>query len=87
VAHFQLVMLDGEALGAVELSRPDWPPGSVIYRGANETDLRVVDHLPSGVPEEYAILVVEEVSYVSCPGGRFVSRRTPMSAGGGGGSR
>jgi hypothetical protein len=39
--HFQLVMVDGEALGAVELSRPDWPPGSNIYRGPDETNLRV----------------------------------------------
>jgi hypothetical protein len=53
-------MVDGEALGPVELSRPDWAPGSVIYRGAAETGLRVVDHLPSGVPEKFAILVVEE---------------------------
>jgi hypothetical protein len=39
--HFQLVMVDGEALGAVELSRPDWPPGSIIYRGPDEPNLRV----------------------------------------------
>jgi hypothetical protein len=29
--HFQLVKVDGEVLGARELGRPDWPPGSVIY--------------------------------------------------------
>jgi hypothetical protein len=62
VAHFQLVTVDGEALGAVELSRPDWPRGSIIYRGPNETDLHAVDHLPSDDPEEFAILVVEEVA-------------------------
>jgi hypothetical protein len=60
--HFQLVMVDGEALGAVELSRPDWPPGSVIYRGANEPNLRVVDNLPSEDSEMFSILVVEEVA-------------------------
>jgi hypothetical protein len=60
--HFQLVMVDGEALGAVELSRPDWPPGSVIFRGADEPNLRVVDHLPSDDPEEFAILEVEEIT-------------------------
>jgi hypothetical protein len=43
-------MVDGEALGPVELSRPDVPPGSVIYCGAAETDLRVVDHHPSDDP-------------------------------------
>jgi hypothetical protein len=58
--HFQLGMVDGEALGAVELSRPDWPPGSVIHRGAKEANLRVVDNLPSEDPEMFSILVVEE---------------------------
>jgi len=42
------------ALGA----RPDWPPGSIIYRGA-EPNLRVVDVIPADDPEEFAILVVE----------------------------
>jgi hypothetical protein len=48
VAYFQLVTVDGDALGAVELSRPDWPPGSVIYRGGDDANLRVVDMLPAG---------------------------------------
>jgi hypothetical protein len=30
VPQFQLVTVDGEVLGARELSGPDWPPGSVI---------------------------------------------------------
>jgi hypothetical protein len=32
----------------------------VIYRGANEPDLRLVDVLPSDDREKFAILVVEE---------------------------
>ncbi|HEY8803034.1 MAG TPA: hypothetical protein VIN00_08150 [Candidatus Dormibacteraeota bacterium] len=44
-AHFQLVTVDGEALGVRELARPDWPPGSVIYRPPGEPNLRVVDYV------------------------------------------
>jgi hypothetical protein len=58
--HFQLVTTDGEALGPVELGRPDWLPGSVIYRGSSEPDLRVVGCLPADTLEAYTILVVEE---------------------------
>jgi hypothetical protein len=39
-----------------------WTPGFIIYRGASERNLRVVDNLPSDDPEEFAILVVEEVT-------------------------
>ena len=56
--HFQLVTTDGETLGAVHLGPPDWPPGSVIYRGA-EPNLRVVDVIPSEDAEMFTILVVE----------------------------
>jgi hypothetical protein len=45
VPHFQLVTTDGTALGARELGRPDWPPGSLIYTGPGEPNLRVVDVL------------------------------------------
>lgn len=31
--HFTLAREDGTSLGAVELGRPDWPDGSIIYRG------------------------------------------------------
>jgi hypothetical protein len=31
--HFRLVTVDGEALGTIELGRPDWPDGSITYRG------------------------------------------------------
>jgi hypothetical protein len=41
----------------------DWPIGSVIYRGGDEPNLRVVDHLEGdGDPEMFACLVVEPVS-------------------------
>ena len=36
---------DWTVLGTRELGRPDWPPGSVIYAGPDEPDLRVVDVL------------------------------------------
>ena len=51
--------LPGEALGAVHLAPPDWPPGSIIYRGAGEPNLRVIDTLDLGDPEKLTILVVE----------------------------
>ena len=57
--HFQIVTTEGVALGAREVGPPDWPPGSVIQRGA-EPNLRVVDYLLSDDPEDFAILVKEE---------------------------
>ena len=39
--RFELVTRDGQPLGPVELARPDWPPGSVIYRG-DADNLRVI---------------------------------------------
>lgn len=59
MAHFQLVM-DDEALGPVELPRPDWPIGSVIYRPPGEPNLRVIDVIPTDNVEQFTILVVEE---------------------------
>ena len=44
-----------------ELARPDWPPGSVIYRGGDDPNLRVLDVLPSDDPERFDVLVVEPV--------------------------
>jgi hypothetical protein len=41
--HFQLVVEDGEALGTVELGRPDNPPGSVIPGGRGRSSLRVLE--------------------------------------------
>jgi hypothetical protein len=50
-------------LGACELGRPDWPPGSVIYTGPDEPDLRVVNVVTADDddPERFTVLVVEEV--------------------------
>ena len=56
--HFQLVTADGETLGPMELGRPDWPPGSMIYRGGDQTNLRVIDVIPSEDPETFTILLV-----------------------------
>ena len=49
-------------LGARELGRPDWPPGSVIHTGPDEPNLRVVREMDTGHdddPEWFAVLVVE----------------------------
>jgi hypothetical protein len=60
VPHFQLVTTDGDALGAVELSRPDWPDGSSIYRGG-EPNLRVVDRIEVDDSEHpFEVPVVQE---------------------------
>jgi len=40
--------------------RPDWPSGSIIYRGG-EPNLRVVNVIPRGDPEKFDVLVVEPV--------------------------
>jgi hypothetical protein len=58
--HFALVTSDGVSLGAFHLNGHDWPPGSRIYAGAGQANLRVVDVLPTDDPEKFAILVVEE---------------------------
>ena len=61
--HFQLVTTDGTVLGARELGRPDRPPGSVIYTGPDEPNLRIVDVLETeddDDPERFTVLVVEE---------------------------
>jgi hypothetical protein len=59
VPHFQLVATDGTVLGTRELGRPDWPPGSVIYTGPEEPNLRVVDVLDEDEddPERFKVLV------------------------------
>jgi hypothetical protein len=61
VPHFQRVLADGEALGAIELSRPDWPDGSIIYRGGDEPNLRVVGRIEPNDPEGFTVLMVEPV--------------------------
>jgi hypothetical protein len=61
--HFQLITVDGDVLGARELSGPDWRPGSVIYTGPNEPNLRVVRILDTENDDpkmHFAVLVVEK---------------------------
>jgi len=64
VPHFQLVTTDGDALGARELGRMAWPPGSVIDVGPDQPDLRVIHILETNDehhddPEWFPVLVVE----------------------------
>jgi hypothetical protein len=59
--HFALVTPDGESLGTVELARPDWPEGSMIYRG-DKPNLRVVGRIDADDTEhQFEVLVVEPV--------------------------
>jgi hypothetical protein len=55
---FQIVTADGRELGPMELGRPDWPVGSVIYRGGPQPNLSVVEHRGQ---DDRLVLVVEEV--------------------------
>ena len=58
--HFALVTTDGDALGPVELGRPHWPDGAIIYRG-DEPNLWVVGRLSADDREHgFDVLVVEE---------------------------
>jgi len=41
---FQLITVDGDVLGARQLSGPDWPPGSVIYTGPEAPNLHNPHH-------------------------------------------
>jgi hypothetical protein len=63
--HFNLVTLDGDALGGVELALRDWPPGTVIDLDGTERQLRVLGPLTGtnheDNPEVLAILVVQEI--------------------------
>jgi hypothetical protein len=59
MAHYIVVLEDATALGSTELLRMDWLPGDLIYRGG-DSNLRVVDVLPSDDPERFAVLMVEE---------------------------
>ena len=62
VALFQIVTSHGERLGAVELCGPNWPIGSIIGRGPNEPNLRVVDRIAAhGSDHQSEVLVVEPV--------------------------
>ena len=58
--QFALVITDGDALGTVELGRPDWPDGAIIYTG-DEPNLRVVCRLEVDDSEHgFDVLVVEQ---------------------------
>ena len=63
--HFNLVTLDGDSLGAVELARRDWPPGTVIDLGGTERKLRVLGRRTGTERENdrevLAILVVQDI--------------------------
>jgi hypothetical protein len=67
---FQLETADGEQLFQVELGRPDWRTGSVIFCSGGQA-LRVLASSDGIDPEATAILVVEEVA-----GGNKVSPRS-----------
>jgi hypothetical protein len=55
---FQIVTTNDRDLGLMELGRPDWPIGSVIYRGGPQPNLRVVERRDT---DGAAVLVVEEL--------------------------
>ena len=62
--HFQPITVDGDVLGARELSGPDWPPGSLVYTAPSEPNLRVVRERDTehDDPEmHFTVLVVEPV--------------------------
>jgi hypothetical protein len=46
-------------LGTIELGRPDWPDGSIIYR-PREGNLRVVGRIDVEADRLLEVLVVEE---------------------------
>jgi hypothetical protein len=55
---FELETVDGTPLGTTELQRPDWPVGSIIYKGGAAPDLLI---LGQRYGEEHTVLVVEEL--------------------------
>jgi hypothetical protein len=55
---FELETVDGTPLGTTELQRPDWPVGSIIYKGGAAPDVLVVGQRYG---EERTVLVVEEL--------------------------
>jgi hypothetical protein len=57
---FQLETADGKQLGEVELGRPDWRTGSVIF-SSGRPPLRILASSDDTDPDDTAILVVEEV--------------------------
>jgi hypothetical protein len=77
VLYFTRVTV-GDDPGPVEPGRPNWPAGSVIYRGRGER-LCVADVIPSGEVETFTVLVVEEVD-AAAP---YASKSSSQSGGNG----
>jgi hypothetical protein len=57
--RFALETVDGDTLGTIDLGRPDWPDGSIIWR-PKEGNLRVLGHRTQDGDESIEVLVVEE---------------------------
>jgi hypothetical protein len=58
--HFAIVGVDGHTYGTMELGRPAWPEGSIIWRG-DGPNLRVVARIEADDSEHhFDVLVVEE---------------------------
>jgi hypothetical protein len=56
--NFELESRDGKPLGPITLQRPDWPVGSIIYKGGAAPDLLVVDQRYG---DGRQVLIVEEL--------------------------
>jgi hypothetical protein len=52
----------------MSLNGYDWQPGSAIYTGPQQPNLRVVDVLESDDPDKAASLVVEEGGHPAASG-------------------
>jgi hypothetical protein len=79
VPRYTLVGQDGESLGTVELGRPDWPVGSIIYRGG-QPNLRVVGRVDSDYPVQgltHPPVTASRVVQSHAPGLR--PRQTPVA--------
>jgi hypothetical protein len=66
----------------VELDGVEWPEGSIIWRGGDEPDLRVVDLLVFDDPERFDVLVVEPsegAHVVISAGGELALQNVPDS--------
>ena len=59
--RYALLTADGKDLGTVNLGRPDWPAGSILYRGGDASNLRVVRLVEAPDHDQLDVLVVEEV--------------------------
>jgi hypothetical protein len=60
--HYAVVTADGVPLDDMRLNGYDWQPGSTIFTGPTEPNLRVVEVLESDDADKAAILVVEEAA-------------------------